>query len=336
MTFVEELYQFWYVDTRARQRSQTATILLSFAYGVINSLVLGRSERQVTLETVGLVCFLTITFPILYCLKPHTNKFRIVSLGDIFQNRIVFGLAVASAIIILSLPIANRIPAVKTGILSWRVVQAAHNPTDATSIVQAREVLETAQKNSVQLPSDVVERTGKSFIQAASQQPAAWDVALQYVQYRSYLNLTLPLQSFQPAPGTPAVITTQYKTVNPSGYPPAQFSVVGVISKDKAARFNMIGEDLTSDAAYGNQWIIATGGGIVMDGFKLKNVVLAGVHVVYMGGPLQMENVYFVDCTFDLARGMHGQEVASAILSSVPVSAEISGNQQPSRPKATS
>jgi hypothetical protein len=37
-----------------------------------------------------------------------------------------------------------------------------------------------------------------------------------------------------------------------------------------------------------------------------------------------MENVYFMGCTFDFARDANGQEVAAAILSSTPASANIS------------
>jgi len=36
------------------------------------------------------------------------------------------------------------------------------------------------------------------------------------------------------------------------------------------------------------------------DGFQLRNVIFDGVGIEYKGGPIRLENVYFVNCTFDV------------------------------------
>jgi hypothetical protein len=217
--------------------------------------------------------------------------------------------------------VEKRLGAIETGLLALRAVQAANKPTDKTSIAQAKEILATAQKNSVQLPADVIEQAGRSFIEASSKEPAAWDAALRFVQYRSYLNITLEVL---PLPSGAKDTTTEYFGNAAAGFPRPALSIAGLISKDKAARFSPIGKDLTTDTGFGNQWILATGGGLALDGMQFKNVVFRNVHVVYMGGPLEMQNVYFVGCTFDFVRGAHGQEIAGDILSSPAVTATIS------------
>ena len=59
------------------------------------------------------------------------------------------------------------------------------------------------------------------------------------------------------------------------------------------------------------------------DGFQLRNVIFDGVGIEYKGGPIRLENVYFVNCTFDVQRTSEGQEFAKATLSHVPVTFQI-------------
>src|ERR1700688_2779336 len=110
MIYLQELYRLWYDDLEVRRRFQLWTLGIAFAYGVFNSLVLGRSERQVTWETVALVCFLTVAFSTFYCCQPHNWKLPVVSFGDIFRARMMFGLGLTSIIVLLGLSFANRIP----------------------------------------------------------------------------------------------------------------------------------------------------------------------------------------------------------------------------------
>ncbi len=40
------------------------------------------------------------------------------------------------------------------------------------------------------------------------------------------------------------------------------------------------------------------GGTVVLDGMYFKRVIIRNAKVVYRGGPVHMEDVYFVNCTF--------------------------------------
>jgi hypothetical protein len=40
---------------------------------------------------------------------------------------------------------------------------------------------------------------------------------------------------------------------------------------------------------------------IVLDGMYMKNVVLRNAKVIYEGGPVRLENVYFIKCSFTFA-----------------------------------
>jgi hypothetical protein len=87
----------------------------------------------------------------------------------------------------------------------------------------------------------------------------------------------------------------------------------------QAARLGLIGEDENKDLSQGNPYLLVDGGGIVIDGMDIKNVIFRGVHIVYRGGPLKMSNAYFADCVFDVIRERPaGESFAATFLKSGP------------------
>jgi hypothetical protein len=57
---------------------------------------------------------------------------------------------------------------------------------------------------------------------------------------------------------------------------------------------------------------------VKLDGYRLKNIIFKDVKVLYEGGPVEMENVYSVNCTFEVSRRPNGQSFASTVLASSP------------------
>jgi hypothetical protein len=52
----------------------------------------------------------------------------------------------------------------------------------------------------------------------------------------------------------------------------------------------------------------------VLDGKLVRNVVFMGVTIEYNGGPLLMEQTYFVNCTFKSSRSSTAEAFLSAVL----------------------
>jgi hypothetical protein len=52
---------------------------------------------------------------------------------------------------------------------------------------------------------------------------------------------------------------------------------------------------------------------VLLDGNFMKNVVIQDSRIVYRGGPMELENVYFVNCTFDVIDDTRGQQFAKAM-----------------------
>jgi hypothetical protein len=58
-----------------------------------------------------------------------------------------------------------------------------------------------------------------------------------------------------------------------------------------------------------------------LDGFHWRNVVFVNTHIKYYGGEVELANVRFVQCTFQIVRDSHGSQMANyvAVLPSEPV-----------------
>ena len=60
--------------------------------------------------------------------------------------------------------------------------------------------------------------------------------------------------------------------------------------------------------------LVLNNGSIILDKMYLKNVVLVNVYVVYKGGPIELENVNFLNCTFQIISDVKGRQLAEQIL----------------------
>jgi hypothetical protein len=216
--------------------------------------------------------------------------------------------------------IETRLSGIEKSILSIQVKQTAIGPISQKNVKDATQILESARKNHIQIPPSVVEESGKSFINASRTNPDAWDAAMRFAEYRSYLNSFVP----SPLPAKAAITTTEYFLPTPKGLPKPELNVVGEVPADKAARFNVIGQGLRTNTGFGNEFILVSNGAIAVDDYELRNVVFQNVHIVYRGRPIQMTNVYFIGCTFEFIQDSNSIEVAGAILSGPSVTLWLS------------
>src|SRR5258708_15453636 len=76
-----------------------------------------------------------------------------------------------------------------TQIRSILALLSASTPSNPKSQKQARDIIAAARKGSAPIPESVVEQAGRSFAEASQIDPQAWAVALDYVSYRSSLNV---------------------------------------------------------------------------------------------------------------------------------------------------
>jgi hypothetical protein len=162
----------------------------------------------------------------------------------------------------------------------------------------------------------VVSDTGKRLVSASDHNSAAWDVALQYADYKSTLNDGSPSLPKFDTPGEQ--FEDYYPQVIPSGYSIPDMKHYGIAPKESEAQFMVIGHDPNKNLKYGIALLSVEGGGLVVDGMQIRNVVFRNVHVVYRGGIVVMSNVYFVGCTFEMQRNNNSLLFADSVLGSDP------------------
>lgn len=75
---------------------------------------------------------------------------------------------------------------------------------------------------------------------------------------------------------------------------------------------------LNKDHDFGPSYMMLIGVSLLLDGSHLKNIIIKDARVVYHGGPLRLENVYFLNCTFDLQREPSTLNFAKAVLEAGP------------------
>ncbi len=73
---------------------------------------------------------------------------------------------------------------------------------------------------------------------------------------------------------------------------------------------------LNTNATVGPEFFLAEGISLPLDGLRLRNVIFLNSKMIYAGGPAEMENVYFVNCTFDVRRSPKGRELFAALFAS--------------------
>ena len=209
----------------------------------------------------------------------------------------------------------------------------ASNPTDPANIQEAQRILVQAKSAKLRIPPDVVESAGKQFITSAPGNSDAWTAALQFVNYRSFLNAdTAPKpQGLEHVPQSKGPDKYNFslhfipipKSIAGTTHPIADILVQSgpQATKENCARVELLTNpesDVNSHAVI--VVIDAMRGKVILDNQLLKHVVIKNAIVSYEGGATLLEDVYFVDCKFELPRVERTINFATAILSSSSVS----------------
>ena len=183
--------------------------------------------------------------------------------------------------------------------------------------IPALENLVAVAKNqNVAVDPNIVTEVGTKLVDASRQNAEAWHAVLRWVDYKSFNN------SFSPSlPDTTNVAAFRDKYVInvPTDAVAPAFSLKGLVPANIAAQTGYIGQgDRNKGLTSGPEWIIAEGGAAGLDNLYLRNVIFHNVSIRYVGAPLIMKNVYFVDCTFDMKVAPKTQQFAIALLAPTP------------------
>lgn len=101
---------------------------------------------------------------------------------------------------------------------------------------------------------------------------------------------------------------------------PSGFTAVRIGQLSRRGPFRYLKDSLISGQ---NAIAMGTEKGFVLDGFYLDNVVFENANIIYHGGPVILQNVRFVNCTFSVRRSPQSEKLLEAAAKEV-VNAAIS------------
>ena len=182
------------------------------------------------------------------------------------------------------------------------------------SINEVAAVIDEAASKKIKIPQEAILAAGTNLLAApVGQGDTAWDSLLKLARYRSVLN-----EEYAPSPTLSLPIAStefpNWKLADPHWN--SFVRLVGKVPFDRSARLEFLNKPNHSDLPYGPEWsfVYPHDHSIVLDGKLVRNVIFMGGTIEYGGGPLTMEQTYFVNCTFRSSRSASTQKFLTAIL----------------------
>jgi len=221
---------------------------------------------------------------------------------------------------------------VKQIAFAQRLSQVLKNPQNPQNIKETANILASAQRDKLHIDPAIVKETGDKFIATAPAQAASWGVVQQCLNYKSFLDpdfaSSLGQLTFQCTNDYPIIVNL--RTVKPSKGDKCDLSGTimaagGYVKGNEAARMQHL-SDLKPGAG-GPRWFVLDlkPDVLILDGLFLKNVVVRNSVVEYFGGPVSMQNVYFVNCIFNFKMSPPAIELSKTILATNAVAFSSKG-----------
>ncbi len=318
-----DLNRYLTQDHAARQRTTLFSVGIGAAVGMITELwgIPFRASFLLCLLATGAV---EVTMAVRYVPSAQT---RIHTGVRFVERRNLLRVAFS---IVSSLVLVRVLFQLNSNVNARRIKQVASNPSDQTNIAEAKTVLAKAISERVKIEKTVIQEAGAKFLEASQKSPAAWGAALAFLNYKSFLNTAVA-----PNPGNRKLIDLEhgrsedfYVEFDARKIPGTQtakfryggFGKVLPAGSPEGALFVRIGNEDRGNATTQHFYLGAIGFELKLDGYHIRNAIINGARIVYNGGPLILENVYFVNCTFEMPPTPQSQELANAILDHVPVS----------------
>jgi len=168
------------------------------------------------------------------------------------------------------------------------------------------------RRHAVILPRPIIAAAGKNLVQkVSSTDPDRWAAANRILSYLSFLNANFSPPLVEES--GPHGFEAHYQL--PTSWD-GRLAWTGHSTKPELPQLHPLGfPDVNNELPNGPAYLLLGDGTLNLDGLVLKRVIVANSEVVYNGGPLQLEGVYFVNCTFRVAQQERGVMFAVALLS---------------------
>ena len=221
---------------------------------------------------------------------------------------------------------SDELKAIHIEVVGSRALISANQPLKKQNQNAAKELLAQARDKGIPaIPVTALEQAGDSFIEASGESSEAWGVALGFVSYRTSLNGDVHTakiaQELAKTPFAPNLASKYYnfKTPPPGAFPLPYITLGGDVPIDQAAIVKDADLPQPPNPVRAYEVVLIVGGAITLDHMIMKHVVIRGSKVFYSGDSLDLTEVVFVDCNFQLVNSVNARALANAVLAQAEV-----------------
>jgi hypothetical protein len=192
-----------------------------------------------------------------------------------------------------------------------------------SSLPELRDAVRTGTQLRINVDPSLVGKSATRAIEVSNKHPEVWTAATELLGYRSMLTASeAPTISPDAKPLPLKGSWNMGPLVENNGVAITVTIPPKIVPAESAARYEVIGENLNPGGTGGPASAFLDGHGdasLGIDNFWIKNVIISNSLIVYHGGPLRLENVYFVNCRFDLSPERDGRKLADKLLAAASV-----------------
>jgi hypothetical protein len=176
---------------------------------------------------------------------------------------------------------------------------------------ELKQIVSTAQQGGIKVQPSVIKQVGTKLVDVGAKNTSSWTVAMDFLAYRSLINV-----EFAPPPFWSVLVPVKDYTVYSAPPTAGPMYNEGRVPIEKAAVYSPLEMKTNVDKTEGDRRLVITGGVIPLDGYQMKHITFKDAKITYRGGKTIMEDVLFINCTFDIVQQAPGQSFARSLLSS--------------------
>lgn len=350
---LDRLYRLTHLDQRSRRRFENTTIVIMFLYGAVNTLLLGRAEKQVTEEALVVVCAMTAVLYFRYCFQRSASMPKLTYNGDDWltfrsarRPMLVRVAAIASGLLLI---VARKgsIETLEAAVVEERLKRISAGKLTREKLRQADEISSSSRKLGIKVrPSLISELAQKCIIVAGTDSDdsaIAWNAAQSCISYRWFLispSAPKKAQDSYVPPVSPSGIVSwdlyaarHHMTPDNPGavfgpFPTSVTSIDNYCWSDTAAGmsvYELTNLDRNKSITNGpcGLRLNGNGGDLELDGLRVRHIIYNHLRLIYHGGPLLLEDVGFTDCAFAIDNNPAGRGLAEKLLRSNSITFEF-------------
>ena len=313
-------------DTASRWRILSISAL---AVAVFGGCVSGLMHKAISEVQLGACVFGSVVFSaqvIRYCLRTEgVAERRAVIYGTTpkLHRRLV--LAVASAVIPLLL--ALPAPLLEGAVLNRELRRIAQQqvPLSENSVGQIIDAITEATSANVKIAGETQVAIKSALRQTAALKPALSNKAVAAEAALASYSTAYPSRGLQAILSQESLLVAEATgktfTFTPiaTNTGPNNYLTTEVSRQPDVARMERLDDVRPVASDYGPGFLIVQGLSATIDGFYLRRIIFKNMKLTYHGGPLVLEQVYFLECQFEMVVSPNSSRLLGILGSAGPV-----------------